>query len=67
MHKAVKDFFRYAEVARTRDGLMVHIDNQLYLIKVVGAKGYNSWGYFEVYKRVGGKWELIVEPLLEIE
>ena len=71
MKKEVLNFFRFAEVADGKevmndaDGLVVHVDNQLYLIKII--KPHGTWGYFEVYQRKNGRWELIAPPFVEME
>jgi hypothetical protein len=73
MQKEVLNFFRFAEVANGKeimdntDGLVVHIDNQLYLIKIIQEHEQSPWGYFEVYQRKDGQWKLIAPPFVEVE
>ena len=73
MKKEVLQFFRFAEVAdgkeimKDADGLVVHIDNQLYLIKIIKEHETSPWGYFEVYQRRNGQWELLAQPFVEME
>jgi hypothetical protein len=73
MHKEVLKFFRFAEVAEGReimdntDGLVVHIDNQLYLIKIIKEHETSPWGYFEVYQMQNEQWKLIAQPFVEME
>jgi hypothetical protein len=69
----IKRFFYASEVIPASevfsdeiDGFVVHVDNQIFLIRIVRPHP-SGWGYFEVYKRKGEKWDLIVPPLVEME
>jgi hypothetical protein len=70
----IKKFFHAASVIEAaevyddcKDGFIIHVDNQLFWLRIIKPHGVSTWGYFELHKKTVKGWELIVPPLIEME